>query len=127
MFSKKNKRRLRIGQQVFYWSATGNDGWISLTVMTEVPSSPRLSCMFDYHHETSEEQRADGSRVVHARNQFVVTPAVVRKVIDYALARGWKPFEPGSDLNLRRVDDVIDLGLDVNRVDVIKAAKVRAT
>lgn len=109
-FSKKKKRKITIDDKVYYWSATGNDNWISLCIMTEVESSPKINCKFEYHHLPIQSEFG-----AILANQFVITPYTVRQTILYALSIGWKPFEKGKDLNLHHIDDKIDLRLDENR------------
>ncbi|MCP4155334.1 MAG: hypothetical protein GY757_46845 [bacterium] len=42
MFSKKNKRKIIVDGKLYYWSASGNDGWIYLYIMTDTLKSPKL-------------------------------------------------------------------------------------
>jgi hypothetical protein len=109
-FSKKKKRKIIVEDKEYFWSATGNDGWISLHIMTEVQGSSKLSCSFDYHQIPI---KSDDITIL--ANQFVITPFTVRQVVEYALSIGWKPFEKGQDIDLRKIDDKIDLKLDKYR------------
>lgn len=115
MFSKKNKRKITVNNEVYYWTASGNDGWINLYIMTETPRAPKLICYFDYHHELVPKKEGKTS----CSNQFVITPYIVRQSIEYGLAKGWTPFEKGKNLNLGHIDDFIDLRLDRNKENVI--------
>ena len=121
-FSKKKKRKIVVNDNEYYWSATGNDGWISLCVMTEIQGSSRLLCALDYHHIPIESQ-INGRNVTYLTDQFVITPYTVRQVVEHALSIGWKPFEKGKDLFLGRIDDRIDLRLDKNRANNFKSNK----
>ncbi|MDQ3801528.1 MAG: hypothetical protein M3384_19070 [Acidobacteriota bacterium] len=114
-FNKKKKRKIVVGEKEYYWSATGDDGWISLCVMTDVQGSPKLLCKFDYHHLPIKSNCGEKDITVRT-NQFVITPYTVRQTILYALSIGWKPFEKGKDLDLHHIDDKIDLRLDKNRI-----------
>ena len=109
-FSKKKKRKTVVNEKIYYWSATGNDGWISLCVMTETEGGQRLNCKFEYHHLPIESKFG-----TILANQFVITPYTIRQTILYALSIGWEPFSKGKDLNLHHIDDKIDLRLDKNR------------
>ena len=109
-FNKKKKRKIVVNEKIYYWSATGNDGWISLCIMTEIESSPKLNCKFEYQHLPIESKYG---KIL--ANQFVITPYTVRQTILYALSIGWNPFEKGKDINLHHVDDKIDLRLAENR------------
>lgn len=117
-FTKKKKRRIVVGDREYFWSATGDDGWINLRVMTDVNGGQQLWCMFEYHHDRTPQ--GDGS--VSLTNQFVVTPFIVRQAIEYGLSQGWTPLSGGGELRLGHIDDNVDLRLDQNRVEAIKAA-----
>ena len=70
--------------------------------------SQTLHCTLDYHQDVI----AKTEHGVKIGNQFVVTPFTVRQVIEYGLDNGWKPGEAGKPLNLRAIDDKIDLKLE---------------
>lgn len=120
MFSKKNKRKITVKGYVYYWSANGDDGWINLYVMIEIPSSPKLICYFEYHQD-KEPVEQNGSKGVRLTNQFIITPYIVRQAIEYGLANGWEPFKRGKDLCLGHIDEKIDLRLEQNREKIIKS------
>ena len=115
-FSKKNKRRIVVDGQEYFWAASGDDGWINVRVMVDVQGGQALVCYFDYHHDRIPH----GEGVVSLVNQFVVTPYTVGQVIRHGLANGWTPMSGGGELNLGHLDAVIDLRLDRNREDAIK-------
>ncbi len=108
-FNKKKKRKIIVDDKEFFWSATGNDEWIDLYVSSEIKGSPKILCKFEYHHLPVTTSYVD-----ILANQFVITPHIVRQVIEYAFSIGWKPFEKGKDLNLLHIDDKINLRLDKN-------------
>lgn len=118
-FSKKNKRNITVDGKKYFWSVKGNDDWISLSVMTDVQGSSRLSCSFGYHQIPIKMNNGDFHFTV-LTNQFVITTYTVRQVIEYALSHNWKPFEKGKDLCLGKLDDKIDLRLEINRADNFK-------
>jgi hypothetical protein len=113
-FAKKNKGKIVVDDKVYFWSATGNDNFISLCIMTEIQGSSRLNCKFEYH-QLPIKSKCGNREITTLANQFVITPYTVRQVILYALSIGWKPFEKGKDLDLYHIDDKIDLRLDKNR------------
>ncbi|MCB9766051.1 MAG: hypothetical protein H6739_40120 [Alphaproteobacteria bacterium] len=120
-FPKKNRRRIIVDDQEYFWYVSGDDGWINLRVMVDVAGGQQLWCTFDYHQE---EVPCPGGGV-WLTNQFVVTPYIVRQAIEYGLSQGWTPLSGGDDsdvLCLGHIDDKIDLRLDVNREEAIKAA-----
>ena len=125
MFSKKNKRKIIINGYAYYWSSTGDDSWINLYVMTEVPSSPKLICYFEYHND-QETFEHKGIKGAHLTNQFVITPYIVRQAIEYGLANGWEPFTRGKDLYLGHIDHKIDLRLEQNKEKIIKSKRKSA-
>jgi hypothetical protein len=45
------------------------------------------------------------------KQQLVITPHIVRQVVEYALKQGWNPSEKGPQLNLRDIEDKLDLRL----------------
>ena len=115
-FSRKNKRRIVVDGQEYFWAVSGDDGWINVRVMVDVPGGQALVCYFDYH----QDRIPRGEGAVSLVNQFVVTPYTISQVIRHGLANGWTPTTGGSELNLGHLDAVIDLRLDRNREDVIK-------
>ena len=118
-FSKKNKRKITVDENVYYWSATGGDGWIGLFIMTDIQGSSRLESYFGYHQIPVKTENSRLNAVA-LTNQFIITPYTVRQVIEYALTQKWKPFEKGKDLSLGCLDNKIDLRLDRNRADFLK-------
>ncbi|MBU2714135.1 hypothetical protein [Zooshikella harenae] len=124
MFSKKNKRKITVDKNKYYWSATGDDGWINLYIMNDIPNSPKLVCYF-YYHQDEIEFEYDGKIGVKLTNQFVITSYIVRQVIEYGLSKGWEPFKKGKDLRLGHIDEYIDLRLDKNKADLIGDKKSR--
>jgi hypothetical protein len=118
-FNKKGKRKITVDGNEFYWSVTGGDDVIGLVIMTDFPSSPRLSCAFDYRHIPIEKS-VSGHNFTLLTNQFIITPYTVQEVIKYALSIGWSPFEEGKDLQLGFIDDKVNLRLEENRIDYLK-------
>ena len=103
-FSKKKRRKIVVDEKEYFWIATGNDDWIDLCISSEIKGSPKLLTAFDYYYPPIQSTNI-------SVNKFVVTPYIVRQVIEYALSVGWKPFEKGQDLGLQ-VDDKINLRLE---------------
>lgn len=96
-------RRITFRNVTFRWRATGNDGWISLTIW---PTEGRaITCNFGYHQKATP--RADG--VALLSGQLVITNRIVRRVLVYAIEQhGYEPSGVGQ-LNLRNIDAMIDL------------------
>ncbi|TXH71042.1 MAG: hypothetical protein E6Q83_02190 [Thiothrix sp.] len=104
-FNKKNKRKIIVNEQEYFWCASGNDGWIGLFIMIEQQGSQKLSCKFEYHQEQTVNEHGFA-----LRNQFVITPHIVRQVILFALQeKQWLPQKNQGVLELGHVDEKIDL------------------
>ena len=116
-FSKKKKRKITVDGQEYFWSATGDDGWINLYVMVNIQGGQKLWCQFDYHQDKTPHDDGGGFTL---SNQFVITPYIVRQVIEYGLKNGWTPLEKGAEIRLGYLDDKIDLRLDQNKENEIK-------
>jgi hypothetical protein len=110
---KKGLRKITVGNFRYAWSATGNDGWISLSVAPLDNHGQLVTASFDYHSAvTGISESPDGSKITHTKQQLILTPHIVRQVIEYALKEGWHPTKPGLQLNLRNVEDKLDLRLN---------------
>lgn len=116
-FPNKKKRRITVDDQMYYWVASGNDGHIDLRVMVDNQGGQALRCCFDYHQEDHSPPGSGGHSLV---KQFVVTPHIVRQVIELALSRGWTPASGGGCLNLGPLDHFPELRLSQNREYAIK-------
>ena len=88
--------------------------------MSEIQSSPKLTAYFNYHQDATKFTNSKGLNIVRWDNQFVVTPYTVHQVIKFALKQGWKPFNPGKDIFLGHLDEIINLRLEKNKEDKIK-------
>jgi hypothetical protein len=94
-------------QDVKYrWRATGNDDFISLVIWpADLPGAAIVS-MLGYHQVPVP--RGDGS--ARLTQQIVITNRIVRQVIEHAVrAFGYDPHTKGKELDLRNVDESIDL------------------
>lgn len=111
-FTRKKKRRIVVDGYLLYWVATGDDGWINLSIMSDVEGAGLVLASFDYHHVQVPLPNG-GFRLT---DQFVITPYIAAQVARLALDEGWKPCEKGENLRLGPVDSRIDLRLDQNRV-----------
>lgn len=96
---KKGLREITVNNVRYAWSATGNDEYIGLTVISLDKEGQLLSTGFNYHTEVAggyyffEGQISD-------RPPFIITPGIVRQVIEYALLKGWKPLVRGPHFYL---------------------------
>lgn len=115
-YPRKGLRKITVDDQLYVWSAKGNDYNISLTVLADVEGGQILQATFPYLQDVTEF--ADGSGF--AENQFVITPYTVREVILLALSQGWKPLDSGKPFFLDDIEDRINLRLEENKEFRIK-------
>lgn len=101
VLSKKKARRIVVGDQEYFWVATGQNGTIDLFIERNVPSSPKLVCVFDY-----------GNEQVAGAKQVAITPSVARRAILRARELGWNPDAPGKDLRLQPGEHKLDIRRD---------------
>lgn len=102
----KTARNITVGAVRFRWRATGNDGWISLTIWPRELPGPVIACSLDYHH--TPEPLANG--VLALTRQVIVTNRLVRGVIELAISQfGYDAAKKGKQLNLPRVDELLDM------------------
>ncbi len=99
---KKRSRLITVENQSYRWMVSGNDGWIDLYLELDDEKGKQLMAKFDYHHK--EIKMNNG---VSLKQQFAVTPDIVRQTIIYEKKNGWKPSEKGKPLDLHHIDDKI--------------------
>lgn len=104
--SSKGARNITVGDVHYRWRATGNDGWISVTVWPAEFPHPGIHGMLSY--DETKTPSADG--VVDPSAQLVVTNRIVRRIIEYAAAeRGFDPAQKAKALDLGSLDGKVDL------------------
>lgn len=104
--SKKGSRNIVVGDVAYRWRAIGNDGWISLTIWPSDLPGPTIACTLGYHQTAVPI----GNGAFALTEQIVITSGIVRRVIEHAVEeRGYDPRSAGKQIDLRRVDEVIDL------------------
>lgn len=101
----KGARHSVVGNVKYRWRATGNDGYIVLTVWPAELEGPAIVGLFDYGHELVP--MGDGR--VHGKHQIVITARIVRRVLEYAVRLGYDAAVRGKQLDLGRLDARIDL------------------
>src|SRR5215203_3520105 len=113
-FNKKNKRKITVNENVFYWFYKFKKDILRLTAMTEEKSYTRLICDFKYKNLwlyfrelVKDDKFYDDKLLIITAG--VLTPWVVRQVIDNALQKGWKPFTKGKDFVINDIEDKIDI------------------
>lgn len=106
--SKKNKRKITVNQDIFYWVYKFQDESLRIIVMTDDKSYSCIVCDFNdkklaaYFRELVKDDDFYNDKFIII-TPGVLTPFVVKQTIDLALEAGWKPFEKGSDFILKDI------------------------
>jgi hypothetical protein len=87
---------------------------LRLTVITEEKSHSPLICDFKYkdlwfyfRELVKDDEFYDDKLLIITEG--VLTPWVVRQIIDNALQKGWKSFGKGKDFVIKDIEDKIDI------------------
>lgn len=115
-FSKKNKRKITVGENAFYWFYDFQKDILRLTVMSGEKTYSRLVCDFKYKNLwlyfselVKGEELYDNKILIISAG--VLTPWVVRQVIDYGLKNGWQPFTKGPAFIINDIEASLDINL----------------
>ena len=110
---KKGLRKITVDNFRYAWSATGNDGWISLSIAPLDNLGQLLTTAFGYHSKVvGELRRPTGEHIGYSvKQQLLVTPYIIRQIIQTALKKGWQPAVKGPPFSLPGVEKIIDLRL----------------
>jgi hypothetical protein len=100
---KKGSRIIRVGDFNYRWMVSGNDGWIDLFIESETTNGQLLKAKFNYNQ--SEVKKTDG---VGLKQQFVVTPDIVKQIIELGKKEGWLPNKTAKPFDLHPIDDKIN-------------------
>lgn len=108
-FSKKKKRKITVGENVFYWMYKFEKDFLRLTVLSDEKINSRLIC--DFRHKNiwlyfKENTGNESSQLT----SFKLTPNIVRQVIEYGMSNGWKPFTKAKNFIIE--DDVFNFSTD---------------
>lgn len=79
--NKIGSRKIIVDNKEFRWSATGNDGWISIAIWP-VDVDMKIVGIFDYHAKY-EKSSDDDKPYTKVQGQIIITNRVIRKIIDY--------------------------------------------
>lgn len=101
----KNSNKIVVHEIEYRWRATGNDGWITVTVWPKNNVGPLIRCNFGYH----ETMEPNGPSVLSSMgDQLIITNRIVRRIILHAISKeNYNPNENGPQLNLRHIEDKI--------------------
>lgn len=114
--SAKGSKRIAVRGVEYRWRATGNDGFISVTIWPSNSFGPQIACRFGYHETTVP---VDSNRYVLNGDQLIVTNRIVRRIIEYAIDReSYTPDQPGTQLTIFAIEDKIEWS------DVVRASDV---
>ena len=112
----KSSKRIVVRDVEYRWRATGNDGFISVTIWPVTDTGPQIVCRFGYH-ETMVP--VDRNRYVLNGDQVIVTNRIVRRIIEYAIDReNYIPDQQGPQLTVYAIEDKIDWSGAVRASDV---------
>lgn len=106
--SKKHKRKITVGKDIFYRISDFQSDSLRLTIMTEEKSNSRLICVFDYKNFWLYFKDILEGKDIKIQS-WNLTPKIVRQVIDLAVSEGWKPFEKGKEFVIHNIEDRINL------------------
>jgi hypothetical protein len=105
MRSQKGSRRITVNDVDYRWRATGDDGYISLSIWPLNNVGPYIQGNFGYHQTWSPN--GDGS-YSSLGDQIVITNRIIRRIVEYAIsAHRYTPLLKGKTLNLKVLDNVI--------------------
>lgn len=109
-FPKKGLRKITVDGVKYGYVVSGNDGWIDFYIGLLERNGEILTGKFSYH---SIEMPDDESDVASPdwRQTIQITPKTIMKIIEYGLKNGWDPHEKTGLMNLRDMDEKVELNL----------------
>ena len=119
--SKRNKRKITIDQNIFYWTHRFHKDFLRLTVMTDEKSNSSLICDFKALDPWLHFKEILQGKIAPAETLLIIKPHLVRQVIDVALKSGWKPFEKGGDFILIDIEQKIDVNFGNEIIQNLKS------
>ena len=119
--SKRNKRKIVVGQNVFYWIHKFHKEFLRLTIMTDEKSNSRLICDFKALDPWLHFKEILDGRIDPAETLLVIKPHLVNQVINIALKSGWKPFEKGGDFFLKDIEQKININFGNETIENLKS------
>lgn len=114
----KDSRNISVHDISYKWRATGDDGYIAVTIWPANNPGPTILCNFQYDETWIP---VNENRSHSAGDQIVITNRLIRRVIEFAINNnGYDPHGGSGTLNLRRTDHLIDLS------DAVRARSKRS-
>ncbi len=116
MRSSKGSQRIVVHSTEYRWRATGNDGYITVGIWPSNNVGPFIYGNFKYHETWGDN--GDGS-LSSLGNQIVITNRIIRRIIELVIAKlNYDPNANGPQLNLRKLDDLIQWSDAVRASDI---------
>ena len=109
---KKGLRNIIVDNVKYAWNTTGNDDWISLSIIPIKQPNRLISASFGYHSKVQEYILPNGGKTEGSKQQISITGYIVRQVILYAIETGWDPMGDVAVLKLGAMDDKIDIRIE---------------
>jgi hypothetical protein len=120
MKASKGSRKIVLNNVEYRWRASGNDGYIVVTIWPLEHPGPTIRGTLKYDESFTKGDTYFGCWVSE-KNQIVVTNRLIRRVIEYASEKhDYSHLKNGPELNLRDLEKIIDCS------DAIKANKDNA-
>jgi hypothetical protein len=127
--SKKGKRTITVGKDVFYWLHKFEEDSLRLIVMTQEKTNSKLICDFSYRNlNIYFRELVKGDDFYKDKGLWitegVLTPWVVRQVIDYGLENGWSPFEKGKEFSVKDIEQKLDINFWTETTSKTRKSKI---
>lgn len=107
---KKGSRKITVNGRQYAWKLNMDDPHeMRLIIALVSDSRKRLVCLFSYWRKLPAPIRDEHGTTWYAQPAGVMTPRVVREVIEHAFTKGWDIDPKGGELFLGNLDDKIDL------------------
>ena len=105
MRRSKGGRRIRVNSVDYRWRATGDDGYISISIWPLNNVGAFICGNFGYHETFLDS--GDGSRSA-IKDQIVITNRIIRRVIEHAIKEHrYDPNTAAAQVDLKVLDHVI--------------------
>ncbi|MEK7486146.1 MAG: hypothetical protein AABZ60_17625, partial [Planctomycetota bacterium] len=100
--SRKKARNIVVDDIAFHWKASGNDGYISISIWPKIGE-----CIITATLPYYETRQNNGDGTYSLKNQIVITNRMVRKIIKFAQENySFKPSFKG-EIRLKSLDGLI--------------------
>ncbi len=102
----KHARNITVANTEYHWRASGNDGYISITIWPKHSAGSVISCSLSYQ----ESWKPIGAHCLLSNgDQIVVTNRLIQRILLLAIrSHNYDPTEQGGHFNLRCIDSEID-------------------